>query len=73
MRVGVKDRVQAPNVFPNRLLAEIGSGVNQDRMPAVLNQDRWSSAVVSRIRGMTDGAVAANRGHAHRRAAAQHG
>src|SRR5690349_23721485 len=49
MGVRIEYRVQLAHTLPQRLLAEIGGGINQDYAPAVLDKNRRASAAVVRI------------------------
>src|SRR5579864_8028109 len=71
--MSVKDGVKRANIFANCLFAKVWRGVDQHAAPGVFDQDRRAGSPVARVAGVTDGAVAANRRHAHRRTAAQHG
>jgi hypothetical protein len=72
VRVGVKHRIHARDALANRLRIEIGRGIDEHHLARVLEHHRRPGAAVVRIAGMADGAVATQRGHAHRCAAAQH-
>src|SRR5438067_11411351 len=67
--VGVSVRVEygvdATNLFTNRLLAEVGCAVNQNRTVVVFNEERGTRAAVTRIGGVAHRAGAAIGGSAH--------
>ena len=76
--VGVEDGVDAADVFADGLGVEVGAGVDEDGVAVVGEADGGPGAAVARIAvrrdgGGADGAVAAERGHAHRGAAAEKG
>src|SRR4029077_7192473 len=73
MSMGVEHRIEGADVLAYRLLAKIRRGVDDYRPPVVFNQYRRAGSFVLGIGGVADRAVAPNRRHAHRRAAAQHG
>src|ERR1700686_4771168 len=60
-----QDRVQAIDLGSQGLRAEVRRGVDQDVPAAVADQDRRPQAVIARIVGAADLAVAADRGHTH--------
>ena len=71
-RLGAVDArvIDARDVFAQGLGVEIGCGVDQHNLAAELDHHRGPRAFVVRIGRVADRAVAAQRGHAHRRAAA---
>src|SRR5260370_20167606 len=71
--VSVEHGVYPLDSLANSLRVEIGSGVDQNNLAAILNHYGRPSAAVVRIGGAAHRAIAANRGHAHGSAAAQHG
>ena len=71
--MGVENGVNLANFLANRLLAEIGTGVDENKLAAVLEDNRRTSAAVASIGRAADRASAADGGHAHGSAAAQHG
>src|SRR5207253_9435276 len=71
--VGVKHRIKLVDAFASRVLTEIGSGVDENKFSAVLDQNRGPSATIMRTGGAAHGATAADGRHAHGGAAAQHG
>ena len=86
MAVREEDRVDAPDVVRERLRAQIGRRVDEDVSNRVagerrlvgasvgeLDQDRGPRAAVAGIGRAADGAVAADRRHAVRRAGAEEG
>src|SRR5579864_2205412 len=73
VRVGVKNSVKLANLFAYCLLAKIRRGINEHTAPTVLDEDRRPGATVTRVSRMTNGAIAPDGRHAHRRAAAEHG
>src|SRR3954466_5102890 len=73
MSMGIEDRIERADVLANRLLAKVRRSVDNYRPPVIFNEYRGARSLVTRIGRMTNQTVAANRGHAHRCAAAQHG
>jgi len=72
VRVREENRVDPADVVRERLRAEIGGGVDEDRGPAVgLDQNRRTQAPIAGIDRSADGAVAADGGNARRRPAAK--
>src|SRR5580692_1541768 len=71
MAVGEKDSIKFENVLADRLLAEIGSGINEYALAAELNQNRGAGTTVVRVVRTTHIAIAPDGWHAHGRAAAQ--
>src|SRR5581483_6586225 len=69
----IEHGVEAANIFTDRLLAEVGCGIDQHSAAAVFNEYGGPSAQVAGIGGMTNGAITANGGHTHGRAAPQDG
>lgn len=59
------DRIQAVDVSANRLKAKIGSGVDHDALPAIREPDRRTRALVVRVGGFANRAMAAEAGNAH--------
>ena len=72
MSMRVEHRIQASYVFADRLLTEVGCSVDEHSLPAIFDQNRRPSTPITWIRRMADRTIAANCGHAHGRAAAQH-
>ena len=70
VRVGVDDRVEAAHAGAQRLLAEIGRGVDEHHAPAIFHQNGRTGAAIVRIGRSTNFAGAAQCGHAHGSAAA---
>ena len=68
----VKDRIHPRDVLPNRLRIKVGRGVNQYNFSRKFQHDRRARAPVVGIAGVAYRAIAAQRGHAHRGATAQH-
>ena len=80
MGVGVEDGVDAADVFADGLSVEVGAGVDEDAVAVPADMDGGAGAAVSRVSdgrrgdgGTADGAVAAERGDAHRGAGAEEG
>ena len=72
VRVREKNRVQPLQSGAHGLEPEIGSRVDHRRLSVVNQQDRRPQAIVARIRGSADPAMAGKRGHSHGRAGAKH-
>ena len=72
MRVSEDHRVEAVDTGAQRLRAEIGRGVDQDVVAVVADQNRRPQAIVARIGGGADVAMAADGGHADTGARAEH-
>ena len=66
VRMSEDDRIEPPNIFPQRLGAEIRAGVNHPGALGRLDIDRRAQPLIARIWGMTNLAVAADRRHALR-------
>ena len=62
MRMREEHRVHAIDAGAQRLRAEIGRGIDQDVVAFVAHQNGRPQAVVARIGGRADAAVAAHRG-----------
>ena len=73
MAVGVEYGVETAHVFAERLLTKVGSGINENGVLVVFEQDGGPSAPVSGIVGGADFAVTADGRHAHGGATAQDG
>src|SRR5947199_3949766 len=73
MSMGVEHRIQRADVLANRLLAKVRSGIDYYGAAAVFNEYRRARSFIARVRRMTNQAIASDRGHAHRRSAAQYG
>jgi hypothetical protein len=58
--VGVKYGIDAAEVFAQCLFAEVGSGIDEEGEGACLIDDRGAGAVVFRIGGLADIAIAAD-------------
>src|SRR5262245_23615643 len=68
MTVGKDDGVHLPDVESQRLRADVGPRINQQRLPVVrLHVDRRTPALVARIRRTARLAIAADHRHAVRR------
>src|ERR1700678_3942430 len=72
MGVGVEDRIQLGDLFPQCLLAKIRRGIDQYIPPVVGDHYRRTSTTIARVERMADGAVAAGRRNSDRRAAAEY-
>ena len=70
--VSVEHGIKFANARADGLLAKIGSGIDEHTLSTILDEYRRPGTAVVRIGRMTHGAVAADGGYAHRRAAAQH-
>jgi hypothetical protein len=68
--VGEEDGFEAIEAGGESLGAEVGGGVNDDVLGIAGEEDGGTEALVVGIRGITDGAVATDRGNAHGRAGA---
>src|SRR6185312_17374038 len=73
MSMGIEHRIERAYVLANRLLAKIRRGVNDYGPAVVFNEYRRTGPLIARIGRMANQAIASNRGHAHRRSAAQYG
>src|SRR6185437_7005718 len=71
--MGIENRIQMTDVFPDGLSAKVRSGINQDCFAGIFNEHGRPGALVMRIGRLTYGAIAADCGHAHRSAASEHG
>jgi hypothetical protein len=70
--VGVEQRVDGADAGVQALLAQVGAGVDEDPPASRLDEDGAAAALVARVGGAADRAVAADLRHARRGAAAQH-
>src|SRR5262249_19063004 len=64
VRMRVENRVDAIDGSPKRLLAEIGSSVDEDGAVGVTDQDGGTQSLIARIGGCADLARAADGGYA---------
>jgi hypothetical protein len=71
--MGEEDGFETIEMRAEGLGAEVGGGVNDDVLGITGEKDRGTEALVVGVGGITDGAVAANRGNAHGGAGAQDG
>ena len=67
-----QDGVEPVDLGAQRLRTEVRRGVDQDVPSAVADQDGWPQAVVARIVGAADIAVASDGRHTHTGAGAEH-
>ena len=73
VRVGEDQSVEALEAGAKSLRAEVGSGVHDDVAAGMCDEKGGTSAVVARVGGAADAALAAERGNAHGGAGAENG
>ena len=71
--MGEDHRIEAVELFAQRLLAQVGRGVDQDFGRGRFEMERGAGPLVARIGREADRAAAADHRHALRRARAEHG
>lgn len=71
--VGVEDRVEMADALAQALLAEVGTGVDDELGPGAADKNRGAEPPVPGVVRAADGAVAADHGHPDRGARAEKG
>jgi hypothetical protein len=69
--MGEQNGFKALDACGEGLRAKIGSGINDDVLPIAREEDGGTQALVVRVGGVADGAVAADRGNSHGSAGAE--
>ncbi len=73
--VAVSDehRIELADICPQCLLAEIRRGIDEDRLPFMLDEDRDAEPLITRVIGETRLAIAGDRGYASRGSGSEEG